>query len=152
MTIDRRNGRRVVQVTADINPRSKAGEVISDLRKNVLPEIMEKYHGLSYSFEGHQAEIRESLGSLKVTFVLAMLVFIIGVFVMAAMGLDLLTAIGVTAATLWNIGPGLGDVGPTDNYAHIPQLGKWVLSLLMLMGRLEIFTVVILFSPAYWRK
>ncbi len=85
-------------------------------------------------------------------FVLSILVFTAGVLVMAGMGLNLLTAIGATAATLWNIGPGLGQVGPTGNYAHIPMLGKWTLSFLMLMGRLEIFTVIILFSPAYWRK
>jgi multidrug efflux pump subunit AcrB len=72
-TIDRRNGRRVVQVAADITPRSKAGEVLTDLKDNVLPELMRQYPGLSYTFEGHQADIRESLASLKVTFVLALL-------------------------------------------------------------------------------
>ncbi|MCP4642150.1 MAG: efflux RND transporter permease subunit [bacterium] len=71
--IDRRNGRRVVQVSGDVTPRSKAGEVLADLRESVLPGLMEKYRGLSYSFEGHQAEIRESMGSLKVTFALAMM-------------------------------------------------------------------------------
>jgi len=72
-TIDRRNGRRVVQVSADIVPRSKAGEVLDDLAANVLPAMLQKHRGLSYSFEGHQADISESMGSLKVTFVLAML-------------------------------------------------------------------------------
>ena len=85
-------------------------------------------------------------------FVLSMLVYAGGTLIMAAMGLDLLTALGATAATLWNIGPGLGEVGPTDNYAFVPAAGKWVLSVLMLMGRLEIFTVAVLLSPAYWRK
>ena len=72
-TIDRRNGRRVVQVTGDVTPRSKAGEVLADLRENELPKFLRKYPGLSYSFEGHQADISESMGSLKVTFVLALL-------------------------------------------------------------------------------
>ena len=85
-------------------------------------------------------------------FILGVLVFIAGVFAMSALGLDMATSFGATAATLWNIGPGLGSVGPTDNYAHIPLIGKWMLSLFMLMGRLELFTVIILFSPAYWRK
>lgn len=85
-------------------------------------------------------------------FVLGILVFAGGVFMMALIGLDLPTSLGATAATLWNIGPGLGSVGPTENYAHIPWLGKWLLSFYMLVGRLEIFTVMILFSPAYWRK
>jgi len=72
-TIDRRNGRRVVVVSADVTPRSKAGEVLDDLRATALPELLAKYPGLRYSFEGHQADIRESMGSLKVTFVLALL-------------------------------------------------------------------------------
>lgn len=72
-TIDRRNGRRVVEVTADIVPRSKAGEVLKDLRENVLPEFERSHPGLSYSFEGHQADIRDSMSSLKVTFALALL-------------------------------------------------------------------------------
>ena len=85
-------------------------------------------------------------------FILFIFTFVFGVFIMTALGLDLVTAFGSVAATLGNIGPGLGEVGPTDNYAHIPFLGKWVLSLLMLMGRLELFTVIILFSPSFWRK
>ncbi len=72
-TIDRRNGRRVVQVSADVTPRSQASEVIADLRANVLPPLARDYRGLSYGFEGHQADIRESMGSLKVSFVLALL-------------------------------------------------------------------------------
>ncbi len=95
---------------------------------------------------------REVVTNVLGFFVLAILVFIAGVFVMAILGLDMASSFGATAATLWNIGPGLGEVGPTDNYAHIPWVGKWVLSLLMLMGRLEIFTVMVLLSPAYWRK
>jgi trk system potassium uptake protein TrkH len=85
-------------------------------------------------------------------FVLSIVVFTAGTTVMAALGLNIETALGATAATLWNIGPGLGDVGPTDNYAHIPALGKWFLSWLMLMGRLEIYTVVVMLTPVYWRR
>ncbi len=72
-TIDRRNGRRIVQVSADITPRSRAGEVLADLRTTVMPQMMRQYSGLAYSFEGHQADIRESMGSLRVTFALALL-------------------------------------------------------------------------------
>ncbi|RMF01253.1 MAG: TrkH family potassium uptake protein [Chloroflexi bacterium] len=100
----------------------------------------------------NQVVPRDMLMNVLGFFVVAMLVFTGGVLVMTLIGLDMLTSIGATAATLWNIGPGLGDVGPTDNYAAIPVVGKWVLSMLMLMGRLELFTVIILFSPAYWKK
>ena len=66
---------------------------------------------------------------------------------MAGMGLDFTTAISSVAAAIGNIGPGLGTVGPVDNYAHIPYLGKWVLLGCMLLGRLEIYTVIILVVP-----
>jgi len=72
-TIERRNGRRVVQVSADVTPRSKAGEVLDDLKAGVLPGLVRKYPGLSYSFEGHRAEMRDSIASLKITSVLAMM-------------------------------------------------------------------------------
>ena len=72
-TIDRRNGRRVVQVSADVTPRGETPGMIDDLRDNVLADLMARRPGLTYSFEGHQADISESMGSLKFTFVLAML-------------------------------------------------------------------------------
>ena len=72
-TLDRRNGRRVVQVSGDVRPRSKAGEVLDALSEDALPGFMDRHPGLTYSFEGHQADISESMGSLKVTFVLALL-------------------------------------------------------------------------------
>ncbi len=71
--INRRNGRRVVSVSADVTPQSKAGEVLEDLKKNVLPGLIKKYHGLQYSFEGHEADMRDSLQSLAVTFPIALL-------------------------------------------------------------------------------
>jgi trk system potassium uptake protein TrkH len=81
-----------------------------------------------------------------------LIVFFIGAFVMSAIGLDFMSAVGSVTATLGNIGPGIGSVGPVDNFAHIPQVGKLFLSLLMLMGRLELFTVLILFMPHFWRN
>jgi trk system potassium uptake protein TrkH len=83
---------------------------------------------------------------------LYMMVFIIGVIVMSTMGLDIESAMGSVAASLGNIGPGIGSVGPIENFAHLPGFGKWFLSLLMLMGRLELFTVLVLLTPWYWKK
>jgi trk system potassium uptake protein TrkH len=71
---------------------------------------------------------------------------------MAVMGLDLLSAFGATISCVGNIGPAFGDFGPTENYSAIPIVGKWVLSVLMIAGRLEIFTVLILFAPDFWRS
>ena len=78
--------------------------------------------------------------------------FVLGSIVMSLIGLDVSSAVGASVATLGNIGPGIGMVGPEDNYNFIPYAGKWVLSFLMLVGRLELFTVLILFSPAFWKK
>lgn len=91
------------------------------------------------------------------THVLGFFFFFIGIFaivtcIMSTLGLDLVTAAGCTIATMGNIGPGLGDVGPLDNYAHIHAAGKFVLTFCMLLGRLELYTVLILFSPNYWKK
>lgn len=83
---------------------------------------------------------------------LYLLLFFIGAIVMTFFQLDIVSAIAASAACLNNIGPGLGLVGPTDNYHHIHSLGKWVLAMLMLMGRLEVYTVVILFSRSFWRR
>ncbi len=66
--------------------------------------------------------------------------------------MDLPSAGASVIATLSNIGPGLGSVGPTDNFAHVPAFGKLVLSFCMLLGRLELFTVLVLVFPSFWRK
>jgi len=95
---------------------------------------------------------RDVITNILGFFVLYIFVFAFGVFILTLLGVDILTALGASIATLANIGPGLAEVGPTDNYAAIPALGKWTLSFLMLMGRLEIFTVLVLFSPAFWKK
>jgi trk system potassium uptake protein TrkH len=68
------------------------------------------------------------------------------------MGLDFVTAITGVAATLNNVGPGFGTVGPAENYAHIPAAAKWVFIACMIVGRLEIFTVLVLFFPPFWKK
>ncbi len=85
-------------------------------------------------------------------FLLFILLFVLSTIIMTMMGLDLLTALGSVAASLGNIGPGLGDVGPTDNYAAIPVAGKILLSFLMLIGRLEVFTILVIFHPSFWKR
>ncbi|MDC8003251.1 potassium transporter TrkG [Aureisphaera galaxeae] len=85
-------------------------------------------------------------------FILYMLSFIIGVLVFSAMGLDFETALGGAASSLGNVGPALGDLGPVDNYASLSAPAKWWSSFLMLIGRLELFTVLILITPFFWRN
>ncbi len=75
-----------------------------------------------------------------------------GTGVMTILGYDLLSAIGAAVSCVGNVGPAFGVFGPTETYADVPAVGKWVLSILMMAGRLEIFTVLILFVPAFWRR
>ncbi len=78
--------------------------------------------------------------------------FSIGALILSALGLDFMSAIGASIACLGNIGPALGEFGPINNYASMPWLGKWTMSFLMMIGRLEVFTVLVLFSKAFWRE
>ena len=89
--------------------------------------------------------------------VLGFLVLYMGLFalnsvLLASMGVDFMTAFSAVASAIGNIGPGFGMVGPVENYAQIPIMGKWLLIWCMLLGRLEIFTVIILLVPEFWRK
>jgi len=72
--------------------------------------------------------------------------------ILAGMGVDIVTSFSAVASAIGNIGPGLGYVGPTENYAAIPTAGKWLLIWCMLLGRLEIYTIVVMLIPEFWRK
>ena len=78
-------------------------------------------------------------------------ILIVGFLAMSALGLDQVTALSSIAATLGNVGPGLGLVGPTANYLWIPTTGKIILIICMLIGRLELFTVLALLTPSFWK-
>lgn len=88
---------------------------------------------------------------ILVFFLVYMAVFLLGTLVVSALGLDLETSIGAVATSLGNVGPGIAKVGPMDNFAWIPAHIKWILSFLMLVGRLELFSVLILFTTYFWR-
>lgn len=78
--------------------------------------------------------------------------FAISAILLAGMGVDWVTSLGAVASAIGNIGPGFGMVGPAENYALIPNPGKWLLAWCMLLGRLEIFTMLIFLVPEFWRK
>lgn len=84
-------------------------------------------------------------------FVLYMLLFIIGALVLGSMGLDFASAIGGAASSLGNVGPAFGTLNPLANFNSLPDAGKWWCGFLMLAGRLELFTVLILLTPAFWK-
>jgi trk/ktr system potassium uptake protein len=83
---------------------------------------------------------------------LAFVVNFAACLLLAAVGVDVLTSISAVAACMFNIGPGLGNVGPLEHYGHLPQLAKWVLSVCMIAGRLEFYTVLVILTPWFWRK
>ncbi|CCQ91950.1 Potassium transport system, membrane component TrkH [Nitrospina gracilis 3/211] len=76
----------------------------------------------------------------------------LGYLLLSILGVDNATSLTGTIACLFNIGPGLGAVGPAGDYSSIPAAGKWILSLMMLLGRLEIYGILLLFMPVTWRK
>jgi trk system potassium uptake protein TrkH len=85
-------------------------------------------------------------------FLLYVGIYIAGTLALSAMGMDMISALAAMATCLGNVGPGFGSVGPMDNFAGVPLIGKWLLIFSMLLGRLEIYTIIVLLMPAFWRK
>jgi len=79
-------------------------------------------------------------------------VMCLGTFIISFMGYDIITSFSTSASMLGNIGPGLRTFGPFTNYSALPMAGKWFLSVMMLLGRLELLTVMILFSKKFYRN
>lgn len=117
-----------------------------EMRRAIHPAAVlpAKYNGKSVS--------QDIVYKVMAFFLVYILIFAAGVMVLTAMGIDFDTSIGASAACLGNIGPGIGKVGPVFNYEFLPDAAKWVLSFLMVLGRLELFTVLMLFSRHFWRK
>jgi len=77
---------------------------------------------------------------------------VVGTIAFCALGVNFTESVGAAASAIGNIGPALGEYGPAGTYAAFPMVGKWIYAVLMLVGRLELFTVLLLFSPTLWRK
>ena len=78
--------------------------------------------------------------------------FCVGSVIMTYMGYDILTSIGAVATCLGNVGPGIGKVGPVFNFGWLSGEAKFLLSILMLLGRLELFTMLVILTPHFWRS
>ncbi len=122
--------------------------------KNIYAEIKKSFHTnafITVKFNGKN--MKEGILSNVLAFViLFLLFFVLGTILMSMLGLDFESATGSVIACLGNIGPGIGSVGPAENFADIPDVGKWILSFFMLLGRLEIFTVLVILTPFFWKK
>jgi len=124
------------------------------LAKHAYQEIFRIIHphAITTVKLGGKGVPQEVLSSIWGFFILYLAIFVTSAIIMASLGLDMVSSFASVAACIFNVGPGLGMVGPTKNYLLIPSLGKWILIFCMLVGRLEIYTVVALLIPEYWRK
>ncbi|MFN3395713.1 MAG: TrkH family potassium uptake protein [Thermodesulfovibrionales bacterium] len=95
---------------------------------------------------------KEILGSIWGFFFLFILIWVIATAGMAATGTDIVTSTTTVISAMCNVGPALGEAGPSENYASLPVIAKWILIFCMLTGRLELYTVLILFIPQFWKK
>ena len=109
-------------------------------------------HGIFAVRFGGRAIPETTIQSLLNLVYLALLINFGASICLTALGMDVLTAISSVAASMFNIGPGLGQVGPSENYGPLPALAKWILSGCMLAGRLEYYTLLVLFTRPFWRK
>lgn len=121
-------------------------QAINELKYNIHPK------GVFTVTINKQPLRKNTIFSISGFFFLYMTTFLIVALIISSFGADIMTSLGASAATLGNIGPGFGKVGPVDNYAWMPSGAKWVLSLAMLIGRLEIYTVFVLFTPNFFKK
>ncbi len=95
---------------------------------------------------------KEILGSIWGFLFIFLMMIVLGTLALTAMGLDYITSFSTVVSAMSNVGPALGQAGPTENYFGLPAGAKWVLAFLMLVGRLEVYTVIILFVPRFWKK
>ena len=121
--------------------------LINQIKKLIYPNsiIITKYNN---------QKISDNFINSVIIFIFSFLfIFLIIAMLLSISGLDFLTAISGAASAISNVGPGLGDmIGPNGNYKAIPDLSKWILSIGMLLGRLELFAVLVLFFPSFWRN
>jgi trk system potassium uptake protein TrkH len=109
-------------------------------------------HGVFVIRLGGQVIPEQAVQSLLNLVYLSLLVILASILVLAGTGVDLMTSISAVVASTFSIGPGFGAVGPAEHYGHLPALAKWVLSICMIAGRLEFYTLIVVFTPAFWRK
>lgn len=124
------------------------------LMKNGFLEFKKKLHpkAVLYVTMNKQSVQPSVIYNLMAFFFFILFVFVIGSIIMTLMGVDFLTSISAVATSVGNVGPGINTISPSNTFKHLPDASKWLLSFLMLMGRLELFTVAIIFSPHFWKR
>ncbi len=121
-------------------------QAINELYQRVHP------HAVRPVKLGGKALSADTLQGIQGLFFLYLLIFAVSSLALCLLGADLVTSISAVATTLGNTGPGLGEVGPLDNFAHLHVISKWILTGCMLIGRLEVYTLLVLLLREFWRK
>lgn len=119
--------------------------------KKVMKGLMSPHAVIPLRING-KAINETKVNSILNFIVFYLLIFVIGSIVLVAMGLDIQTSVGSAATCMGGIGPGIGTVGPASNFAHLPDMAKIVLSALMILGRLELYTVLAIFTISFWKN
>lgn len=124
------------------------------LGKNILSEFKRQLHQnaiipVRYGGKSVNPKVISNITSFIIVYILF---FLMGSLVLALLGENFESALGASAACLGNVGPAIGKAGPVSNFSKIHWIGKWVLSFFMLLGRLELYTILLLFTPYFWRK
>ncbi len=123
------------------------------LFKNSFYELKRLVHPnavIPTRYNNHVVEQR-TMTNIMAFFIFYAIIFMLSAVLMSLWSDDIFAAFSSVGTTLGNIGPGFGEVGPMENFSKLPDLAKWFLSFLMVLGRLELFTILVLFSPAFWK-
>tara|TARA_A100001011_G_C13864277_1_gene656288 strand:- start:203 stop:643 length:441 start_codon:yes stop_codon:yes gene_type:complete len=120
---------------------------INQLKKIIYPRGI-----FIIKYEGNN--IDDKFMSSVISFIyLYIIIFFFITALLSVSGLDFVTSISAAATSISNVGPGLGNIiGPNGNFSQIPDISKWILSIGMILGRLELFAILVLFLPSFWRK
>ena len=128
------------------------GVMLLRVVKNEFRQILHPNAVLPLKVDGVNVPMQKRVTLLAFLAIYLILCLVIS-FTMIAMGVDSTNAITITLSSLGNVGPSLGlEIGPTMSWSQLPDTAKWMCSLMMLIGRLEIFTVLVIFTPAFWKE
>jgi len=127
-------------------------QILFETLKNQIQKLLHP-HGVFVPHYNHKKLENDITASVMGFFFIFILSFIVITLLLSTTELDFVTSLSAAATSLANVGPGLGNtIGPENNFFNVPVLAKWILIFSMLLGRLELFTVLVIFLPAFWRK
>jgi len=124
------------------------------LLKHVGREVLRLLHPSVFASVKMDGRVisKNVIESVIAFFIFYMAIFVLATLLVAASGMDPTSSFSAVAATMGGVGPGLGSVGPANNFFAVPMVSKCILICCMILGRLELFTVIVIFTPLFWKK